>query len=198
MLQTLEMIIVYIIAIGLGFVLLSAGRRYYPLFVGVGGLALVLSIYGVVSENDRPLWLWLLAVAVGAIGYFVAPHFERLSLRIAGFVLGGFMAVFLISTNGYREFHGIYEALLFIAGGGLGLLAMHYQRDELLIILSSLAGAALVTDVLEWAPALRAAAFAGLAAAGMLIQAREWILPRIPEHRLASSSNGHNEPTASP
>ena len=171
-----------VLSIGIGLVLLAAGRRYYPIFVGVGGLTLVLVIQDIATGGESVLWLWILALVVGGVSAYLAPRFEDLSLRIAGFVLGGYLTIFLLSDNGYGELAPSGELLLFLGGGILGLVAIHYKRNEWIITLSSLVGAALVTNVLVWAPALRAAAFSGLAATGMLFQAREWILPAIPDH----------------
>ena len=177
-----------VLSIGIGLILLAAGRRYYPIFVGVGGLTLVLLIQDIATGGESVLWLWILALVVGGVSAYLAPRFEELSLRIAGFVLGGYLTVFLVSNNGYMEFQPAGELLLFLGGGILGLVAIHSNRNEWIIILSSLVGAALVTNVLAWAPALRAAAFSGLAATGMLLQAREWILPAIPDHTYAPTA----------
>lgn len=178
-------LLIVLVSIGLGFLLLVAGRRYYPLFVGIGGFLLVRSIFDLLSAASQPAWLWLVALSVGVGAAFVAPRFETWSLRIAGFVLGGYVTVFLLITNGYFHRHGFTESLVFVIGGILGLLSIGSNRNEWLITLSSLAGAALMTEALSFSPALRAAAYAGLAAAGMLIQAREWILPTLSAHRLS-------------
>ena len=144
-----------VLSIGIGLILLAAGRRYYPIFVGVGGLTLVLLIQDIATGGESVLWLWILALVVGGVSAYLAPRFEELSLRIAGFVLGGYLTVFLVSNNGYMEFQPAGELLLFLGGGILGLVAIHSNRNEWIIILSSLVGAALVTNVLAWAPALR-------------------------------------------
>lgn len=181
-----------LLSIGLGLLLLAAGRRYYPIFVGVGGVTVVLSFFRLFAPEQSEFWVWLIGLAVGASGAFLAPRFEKYSLRIAGFILGGYLAIFLLISNGYFESRLWSDLLVFVAGGGLALWGIHYNRNEWIIVLSSLAGAALVTAVFAFAPALRAALFSGLAAVGMLIQAREWILPAGPVHAL-SPSNGSND-----
>ena len=71
----------------------------------------------------------------------------------------------------------LLETVFFLVGGLLGAVSVRWSQNRSLIVLTSFAGAGLVIRTLMLDPAPEAVVFCGLAALGMLLQARDWLLP---------------------
>ena len=67
---------------------------------------------------------------------------------------------------------GVYAWLAFAVGGVLGLILISMLFDWALVILSAIAGAALISPLPKLGSELEAGLFVVLALAGMVIQAR--------------------------
>lgn len=168
-------LILDIFVIAIGAIAIINGRRFYWAFVGIGGavVGLWISMWLLSSQSD---WIHILVVIIfGLIGVWLSFRFERIALHLAAFVLGGFIVQFLLLDAGYIESSNPGDFIAILIGGIIGLIFEFYYSNRSLIVFSSFAGAAMVAGILDVSPAFDAAIFAGLAAVGMLLQAREWI-----------------------
>ena len=170
-----------------GVVALLSGRRLYQVFVGIAGFVFGLVLVDWVTGSQSSWWTLLAGVIIAGVAVFIGRQKERMALRVAGFIMGGFIATFLVIDNSRFLPDGpiLFEWLIFVVGGGVGAFLVYRSQDQALIALSSLIGAALIVSATVAAPAFSAALFSGLAATGMLLQSRNWlILPESPnQHR---------------
>jgi len=163
-------ILAQIITVVLGLVILLAGRRLFWLVVAVagflGGLALVVQFLG-----DQQLgWIGLaIAVLAGILGAVLAVFLQRVAVAIAGFVLGGYGLAWLLSLF-MVDIQQWLWLLIFLMGGIIGASLMMIVFDVGLIIVSSLAGAAIIVQAFPLAPWLQLVAFVVLVAIGFIFQ----------------------------
>jgi hypothetical protein len=156
-----------------GVALLVLGWKLFWLFVGVVGFAAGLQA-AQLYFGPQPFWvLWAVGLVCGIIGTVLALFFQKLAIGIGGFVAGSTIALHLTLMIGYDP-----GALTALIGGIVGAVALYLLFDWALIILSSVAGAALIIEALgrhaAYAPALSAV----LMAAGIIFQARLLIVSR--------------------
>ena len=152
----------------LGAILLLLGRELYWLFVAIVGFLVGMRIADTILA-DQPHWLlFLLAVAAGVVGAFLAILAQRLAFALAGFCAGGYLA--LIGTQSYGI--GGHGVLWFVLGGVAGALFAVLIVDGGLIVLSSLVGAGAIVDSLVLGRSGRILVFLLLVIAGILVQTR--------------------------
>jgi hypothetical protein len=160
------MIIVRIIA---GGALLTLGRKLFWLFVaGVGFFtAIDLLRHYLLGQPD---WLVVvLAVVAGLIGALLAVFFQSLAIWLAGFIGGGYFAISSLSLFGIRG--GFLTWIVFFIGGILGGILLAVLFDWALIILSSIGGAAMISQALPFlGRPMGVILFIGLSVVGIIFQ----------------------------
>lgn len=164
-----------IFVVALGALAIINGRRFYWAFVGIGGavVGLWLSAWMFPELSD---WIHIAVTLVAALlAVWFSFRFEKLALHFAAFVLGGFILEFLMLDANFIELRRVADFGTVLIGGLIGLGFEYYYSNRSLIVFSSFTGAALIAAVANVSPAFDAALFSGLAAVGMLLQAREWI-----------------------
>jgi hypothetical protein len=87
---------------------------------------------------------------------------------LAGFAGGGYIALNLIHLLGIRPDHLIW--LPYFIGGLIGVLLMLYIFDWALIIISALAGAAMIVQALSLGPGITAGMYLMLVICGVIVQ----------------------------
>ncbi len=136
-----------IISVVVGIALLLFGRRLFWLFVAALGFAIGLQLAPYLSQNP-PLWLsLLLSLGLGLIGAFIALLLQKLAIGIAGFLVGGRVAIAIAAA--FFVNHSHYSAITFVLGGIAGALLLVALFDWALIIFSSIEGARLIADVVH-------------------------------------------------
>lgn len=151
-----------------GSLLLFAGRRLFWFLVGAVGFLLGFYLAGLWLDLQPP-WLALLAgLLVGIGGAFLAVLVQRAAIAVAGFLVGGSLAVRLAEAA-FQPLEG--EWLIFLIAGVASAVVLVLVFEAALIVLSSLFGAALVLDAVPLEGAEGALPFLILAAVGMAAQA---------------------------
>ena len=136
-----------IISALLGIALLLFGRRLFWLFVAALGFAIGLQLAPYLSHNP-PLWLsLLLSLGLGLLGALAAFLLQKLAIGIAGFLVGGRLALALAAA--FLANHAHYSTVTFVIGGILGAILLLALFDWALIIFSSIEGARLVADAMH-------------------------------------------------
>ena len=148
--------------------LLVLGRKLFWLFVGavgfVAGALLATRLLGGRSE-----WVILLvALGAGILGALLAVFVQKLAVRIAGFVAGGYIAASLVEALGVQL--GGPKWLAFVIGGVVGLVLVGVLFEWALIALSSLTGATSITQAVDVPTAYSVLLFLVLLVAGFGIQ----------------------------
>jgi Domain of unknown function (DUF4203) len=150
----------------IGIVLLTLGRRLFWLFVVcvgfVVGLQMAQQAFGLHTG-----WLaWAVASLFGLIGALLALFFQTLAIVLSGFAAGSTIAAYLTVLMGIA---GI--PMISVIGGIIGAILLYALFDWALIGLSSLAGATLVVQSLNWNSQAGLVLYVILIAAGILLQA---------------------------
>ncbi len=130
-----------------GVALLFLGRRLFWLFVAALGFAIGLQLAPYLSQHP-PLWLSLvLSLGLGLLGALIALLLQKLAIGIAGFLVGGRLAVAIAASLIVDHSH--YTAITFVVGGILGAILLLALFDWALIIFSSIEGARLIADAVH-------------------------------------------------
>ncbi len=160
------------VIVGLG--LLTLGRRLFWLFVAAIGF-----VFGIIiterflPPRTEPVAL-IIALVIGVVAALLAVFLQKLAIYVGGFLAGGSILVNLLAILGIRTGPGadFFVIVIFIIGGVIGAILVMFVFDWALIILSSLAGAALIVRVvLPNAPTIEVIVFVGLVILGIVIQA---------------------------
>jgi hypothetical protein len=94
--------------------------------------------------KEPPQWVTLLvALGCGVIGALLAIVLQKIAIAIAGFIAGGRIAWALAAA--FFVEHAHYRGLTFVVGGILGALLLLALFDWVLILLSSIEGAHLIS-----------------------------------------------------
>jgi Domain of unknown function (DUF4203) len=158
-----------IISVLVGCALLVFGRRLFWLFVAALGFAIGLELAPYLS-HDPPLWLsLLLSLGLGLIGALLAMMLQKIAIGIAGFLVGGRVAVAIAAAVWVNYAH--YAIVTFIVGGIVGAILLLALFDWALIIFSAIEGARLITQSVHL-PSTGATVLAvALALFGIFVQA---------------------------
>lgn len=148
----------------IGLLLLTLGRRLFWLFVAAVGMAAGMEIGQQLIVE--PYWLLLLVgLAVGIIGALLALFFQKVAVVAAGLTAGSTATVHLMTILGWPPM-----PLITLCGAIGGAILLYLLFDWGLIALSSLAGAALITQAWHPAPQGQLILFQVLTVVGLLIQ----------------------------
>jgi hypothetical protein len=151
----------------LGIILLTTGKKLYWLFVGVIGFILGMGLATQLVLN--PPWLvYVVALGAGILGAILAHFLQHLALSLVGFLVGAYGAFRLVGLLGITAVPSTWMA--FIIGGIVGLLLVSSAFDWSLYILSSWAGATLVTQAIDLQGTVGTVVFFALFVLGMIIQ----------------------------
>ncbi len=161
-----------IIRLLLGVSLLTLGRKLFWLFVAAIGFEAGFLLADRLFSRESLLTL-ITAILVGLAGALLAVFLQKAAIWLGGFLAGGYFAVTLLETLGARPLQfELFSIIIFLAGGVIGVILIAFLFDWALIILSSLAGAALITRVVAPAsPPTGTLLFVILFVVGVVIQA---------------------------
>jgi hypothetical protein len=157
-----------IINLVLGVVLLTTGKKLYWLFVAVIGFVLGLGV-ATQMKLDPPWLIFVVALGAGIIGAIMAIFLQRLAISLVGFIVGGYGALQVTGLLGIEAEPSKWMA--FIIGGIVGLLLVSSVFNWALYIMSSWAGATLVTGAINLQGTVGLVVFFALFVLGMIIQA---------------------------
>ncbi len=158
-----------IISVVVGIALLLFGRKLFWLFVAALGFAIGLQLAPYFSQNP-PLWLsLLLSLGLGLLGALIAFLLQKVAIGIAGFLVGGRLAVAIAAA--FLVNHAHYSAITFVIGGIVGALLLLALFDWALIIFSSIEGARLIADAVHLPNTGTSILLVVLAIFGIIVQA---------------------------
>jgi hypothetical protein len=159
-----------VIMIVAGLALLVLGRKLFWLSVGVVGFLAGLWL-ALQWLNNEPMWLVIvIAVAVGFVGAILAIVAQKIAVGLAGFLLGGYAAAWLVYLVGLHP--AAWAWILLIGGGIIGAVLALSLLEPALIGLTAVAGASLVVQAINTGPVVSALVFVVLLAVGVVIQVK--------------------------
>ena len=152
-----------------GLALLILGKKLFWLFVGAIGF-IGASHMAARYFSGLPDWqILIITIAAGLIGILLAVFFQKVAIILVGFYTGGYLVVSLFNTLNLAPPPALPWAP-FIIGGILGAVLLYILFDWTLIVLSSLAGAAFITETIQINPVPSAILLAAMFLAGVIIQ----------------------------
>src|ERR671924_1953586 len=129
----------------LGGALLVAGRKLFWLFVGAAGFVAGLQLATQFWQGPELLAL-VVGLVIGVIFALLAIFLQGVAIGVAGFLAGGYVLTVLAGMIGLNQ--GAFSWIVYLIGGIIGVLLVIFFFDWAIIILSSLAGASLITQAL--------------------------------------------------
>ena len=166
----------HLVGIGLGIVLLLFGRRLFWLALGGLGFLVALELAHEFLPIDSPGLRLGLAFVAGLGGAILAIMVQRLAVAVAGLLGGGYLG--FVAASFWQPAEVIWFWAAIAVGALFGVFLSAFLFDAALIALSSLAGAALLSQSLDLGYPLTAWIFLGLLCLGVLVQAQGRSRPR--------------------
>jgi hypothetical protein len=136
-----------IISVLVGSALLLFGRRLFWLLLAAIGFAIGLQLAPYLSQNPPPWLSLLLSLGLGLLGALLAVMLQKLAIAIAGFLVGGRVAVAIAAALWVNYAH--YSIITFVVGGIIGALMLVALFDWALIIFSAIEGARLIAGAVH-------------------------------------------------
>jgi hypothetical protein len=150
----------------IGLALLLIGRQLF--WVAIAGLGFILgfSYVGQYYQGSTEVIL-LISLGIGAIGAILAYALQRTAALLLGFMAGWYLTISLVN---YIELNTGYTVIFAVAGGLIGLGLVSALFDWSLIVLSSLSGAALITQSISYQANIKTGIFVVLLTLGIAVQ----------------------------
>ena len=146
------------------------GRKLFWLFSGAIAFIFGVEFIPLFLHGQSQHVIWIIALVLSIIAIILAFAMEKIGLRVAGFMAGGYVAMSIV--NELRINIPWLPWILFAAGGGIGLVLTLVLFDWALILLSSLSGAFLIVQVSGFSLHLTKILFVLLVAVGITAQAK--------------------------
>lgn len=159
----------FLISLAGGLLVLFFGRRFFWVYIGLVGL---LSGFELAREMfpQQSQWVFLLAgLFLGVVMALLAMAFQYLAVALAGFAGGAYLALQIAVVVPMIEPSQIPSWVLIIPGILCAVLCVAVFNPAL-IVLSSLTGAVLLTQLTPIDPPLQYLVLVALAAAGLAFQ----------------------------
>jgi hypothetical protein len=150
-----------------GAVVLLFGRALYWALVAVLGFLIGFDLVQDLAISDSRVIQLLVAIAVGVLAAGLAVMFQWLAFGLVGFLAGSYLVQAALVRY---EIGGDNQALWILAGGALGAIIGLMLVDWAVILLSSLAGATMISDQLSVDHQTRLLILLGLTIGGVAFQ----------------------------
>lgn len=171
-----------IFLIVLGAILLLVGRKFFWFFVGAVGFIAGVALVPLFLPG-QPEWLFLLiALFAGLVGALIAVFLQGLAIWIGGFLAGGYLTLSFLNYLNLQI--GSLAWVPFVLGGIIGAALVIVLFDWALIILSSLTGASLVVQNIQFTGYTATWVFFVLLIVGIVVQAAQLATERRGSRRV--------------
>jgi hypothetical protein len=157
-----------IIYVGIGFMMLIAGRPLYWIFVGSIGFLAGNYLVGRAAFVPAEWNHMLLPVMMALVGIAGAFFVRRWSARVAGFIAGGYLWANLLVALGAGTQNDSLP--LTLAAGAVAFLLLVFLFDAGLVLLSSLTAVTLILSSIKMGNLDQGAMFIILVVLGLITQ----------------------------
>ena len=152
----------------IGIVQLLFGRKLFWLFVGAAGFMLGMDFANRYLAG-APATKLVIALLVGIIGAVLAILFYKGAVAIAGFLIGGYVAMDLVHYL-VISVPPSFTWVPYLLGGVIGAILVLVLLDGALIVVSSFSGASLIVHSMNLRRANASLVFLVLVIIGILVQ----------------------------
>lgn len=137
-----------IIAIALGLALAFFGRRFLKMLIVIAGFVLGYNLVKLImpGSDESALLGGLIGLVIGGVAAWLANRFLRPLLFIVAFILVGSMGLHLANLIFGTEGGSFWGVIGFVVGGAIGLAVLRWAFAPAIIVISALAGGALVAE----------------------------------------------------
>jgi len=156
--------------IAAGVLLLILGRKLFWLFVALVGFLTGLTYIPSILPGQPDSVIFAISLIAGLFGALLAVLLQKFAVGLAGLAAGGYVAHYLLQMITFDV--GQYQWMAIAAGALIGAAMAGSMYDWALILLTSVSGAALITQNIPIGMPLSAVLFAGLTIFGIIAQAR--------------------------
>lgn len=162
----------FILALVLSAIVLLFGLRLFWLYVGIVGFALGFVLGGVVA-GEAATWVHVVVgLGLGVVLCFLAILLQKPAASVAGFIALGGTAVALLDL--WLSLPTWAAWLIFVGVGVLGAIAAWKLFSPAVIVITSMSGAAGITNALEsrlgWGDYVFLGIWVGLLLIGLVFQ----------------------------
>jgi hypothetical protein len=161
-----------IVRVVVGLALLVLGRKLFWLFVGAVGFGAGMILAGQFFGGQSEAVQMIIALLAGMIGAVLAIFLQRFAVGLAGFVVGGYLALSLVRAFSIPT--GDIAWLPFLIGGIAGAVLLALVFEWAIIFLSSLTGALLIVQGYDFGQPVATLLFIVLFFFGFAIQTMPW------------------------
>ena len=154
----------------LGALLLFFGRRLFWLCLAVLGFFFTFGLVSQLTDQTSDSLALFLAFGLGVVGALLAVFLQKIAVGAAGFLCGGAATLFVIDF--YALPVGPLELVLVLIGAVVAAYLAFKVFAVALVVLSSLVGAALISQAVGLSPGVAGIAFVVLAMVGIVAQLR--------------------------
>jgi hypothetical protein len=151
--------------------LLFLGRRLFWFFVGAAGFLAGWTLAQEYLPPEQGTLVIVSAVAAGLVCVLLALLLQKVAVLVGGFLAGGFALLTIAPELG--PLGAVHPAIPFLLGGILGAILIRWVFDVGLIVLSALAGSALILEVLHIKEPVRLPLTIVIAVVGIAVQWRD-------------------------
>ncbi len=156
-----------VVTASLGLIMLTIGRQLF--WVVVSGLGFAIGMnYATQNLAGNPFLIIGIGLVVGLIGAIVAYYIQRAAAVLAGFLAGWYLSLILVQA--FDLSLGIFTVLLGLLIGILGMIFANLAFDWSLIVISTLVGATMIVNELNFGPRIHFVIFSVLMILGITIQ----------------------------
>ena len=152
----------------LGALLLFFGRRLFWLCLAVLGFFFTFGLVSELTDQTSQSLAFFLALGLGVVGALLAVFLQKIAIGVAGFLFGGAATLFLIDFFALPV--GPLEWVLVLVGAVVSAFLAFKIFTAALVVLSSLVGAALISQAIGLSPAAAGVFFLVLAIVGIVAQ----------------------------
>jgi hypothetical protein len=132
----------------IGVVLLFLGRKLFWVFVGAAGFITGLNVAETLLAGGQSWTRLAVGLIAAIIGAVLAIFLQKVMVAVAGFLIGGYLILELLQAANVI-LPPIWVLAAYIVGGIIGAILVIGLFDWALIILSSIAGAVMITHGLH-------------------------------------------------
>ncbi len=159
-----------LIFVAAGVLLLFLGRKLFWLFVAVVGFLLGITYAPQLLPNQPQSVILTISLISGLLGALLTALLQKLAVGFAGFAAGGYIAYYLLEFVAVNL--GEYQWMAILAGAIIGALLAGSMFDWALVLVTSAAGAALISQGLDLGMPISAITLVGLFVFGLIAQAK--------------------------
>lgn len=157
-----------LLSVLLGAIILFFGRKLFWLSVAAVGFAGGVELAPLLVTQPAPATQLTIAIVLGFIGALLALFLQKIAVAVAGFAIGGRLAVALATS--FVLDHTSHYWLTFVIGGIVGAIMLIALFGWALILLSSLLGAHLILNSITLPQTGATILMIALTAFGVLVQ----------------------------